>query len=253
MLRHGILVALIALPIAMGLRSDVLPRPASPLNRYPSITLWVWERRQDLSRIDSQRFAVAYLDQTITLALSPQRQPRRSPVLFPPQAARIPVTRIETAPHAVLDPQARNQIVEWLLLSARQTGIAALQVDFDATASQRDFYRDLLRDLRRQMPPHVPLSITALASWCSFDDWLRGLPIDEAVPMMFRMEPDRKRAPGSLDAFQIREPLCAGSFGVSTGEPWPSQLQGKRLYVFPDHGWTPESLASLQHKLERLQ
>ncbi len=29
--------------------------------------------------------------------------------------------------------------------------------------------------------------MTALASWCAGDDWLRDLPVDEAVPMLFRM------------------------------------------------------------------
>ena len=47
-------------------------------------------------------------------------------------------------------------------------------------------------------------------------------PSDEAVPMMFRMEPDRRRAPPSVEDFQIREPLCRTSTGVSTDEPWPS-------------------------------
>jgi hypothetical protein len=99
------------------------------------------------------------------------------------------------------------------------------------------------------MPATLPLSITALASWCSFDDWLRGLPVDEAVPMMFRMEPDRRRAPPSIDDFRIREPLCSSSVGVSTNEPWPLNLAGKRLYVFPDNGWRIDSPAGLERRL----
>src|SRR5262249_25558262 len=115
--------------------------------------------------------------------------------------------------------------------------------------SQRDFYRDLLIDLRRQLPPGLPLSITALASWCSYDDWLRKLPIDEAVPMFFRMEPDRRRASTTLAAFRIREPLCQASVGVSTAEAWPSDMDGKRIYVFPDNGWRVDSVARLERKL----
>jgi len=53
-----------------------------------------------------------------------------------------------------------------------------VQIDFDARRSQRRFYVRLLRDLRRRMPPSLPLSITALASWCAYDDWLSGLPIE---------------------------------------------------------------------------
>ena len=55
--------------------------------------------------------------------------------------------------------------------------------------------------------------------------------------MLFRMEPDRRRAPADLPQFQIREPLCLASAGISTHEPWPANLAGKRIYVFPDLGW----------------
>jgi hypothetical protein len=99
------------------------------------------------------------------------------------------------------------------------------------------------------MPANLPLSITALASWCSWDGWLRDLPIDEAVPMLFRMEPDRKRAPPDIDDFKIREPLCQGSVGVSTTEPWPSDLAGKRIYVFSDRGWRDDVPADLERRL----
>ena len=63
----------------------------------------------------------------------------------------------------------------------------ALQVDFDARLSEREWYRRLLGSLRREMKASTPLTITALASWCDRDDWLEGLPIDDAVPMLFRM------------------------------------------------------------------
>jgi hypothetical protein len=150
---------------------------------------------------------------------------------------------------AILNSENRNEAIQSILVSAREPGIAALQIDFDATRSQRNFYRDLLVDLRRQMPAGLPLSITALASWCSWDGWMRGLPVDEAVPMMFRMEPDHRRAPPNVDDFHIREPRCQASAGVSTDEPWPSDLAGKRIYVFPDHGWRNDSPAELARRL----
>ena len=70
--------------------------------------------------------------------------------------------------------------------TADDATVAALQVDFDARQSQREWYAGVLRRVRAQMPPQMPLSITALASWCSYDGyWLRTLPVDEAVPMLF--------------------------------------------------------------------
>jgi hypothetical protein len=35
-----------------------------------------------------------------------------------------------------------------------------------------------------------PCLFTALASWCEADGWISGLPVAEAVPMLFRMGPD---------------------------------------------------------------
>lgn len=246
---NGVSVALAALVCSAGIHSDALPHPQGRLAALPRITLWAWERREDLRALDTHRYAVAFLDQTLTIGLTVDTQPRRNPLAVPAAAALIPVVHIETPRTAVLNNLNRADAVSAILTSARRSGIAALQIDFDATASQRAFYRDLLNDLRRQMPPGLPLSITALASWCSHDDWLRGLPIDEAVPMMFRMEPDRRRAPPDVDDFQIREPLCRTSFGLSTTEPWPGDLAGKRLYIFPDHGWRVDTPADVERRL----
>jgi hypothetical protein len=246
---NGVSCAFVALLFSLGIHSDALPHPQGRLAGMPRVTLWAWERREDLHAINTQRFAVAYLDQTLTIGLTVQPQPRRNALVIPASSTRIPVVRIE-APHtAVLDDETRREATQAILISAHEPGIAALQIDFDATRSQRQFYRDLLIDLRRQMPANLPLSITALASWCSWDDWIHDLPVDEAVPMMFRMEPDLRRAPPDLDEFKIREPLCRTSTGVSTDEPWPSDLEGKRIYVFPDKGWRNDPPADLLRRL----
>jgi Protein of unknown function (DUF3142) len=246
---NGVSYALIALLIFLSIQSDALPHPQGRLSALPRVTLWAWERREDLHALDTRRFAIAYLDRTLTIGLTVQSQPRRNALVFPASATRIAVIRIEAPSTAVLNDQNRSDAIRSILASAREPGIAALQIDFDATRSQRPFYRDLLLDLRRQMPADLPLSITALASWCSWDSWIHELPVDEAVPMMFRMEPDRRRAPPSVDDFQIREPLCRTSTGVSTDEPWPSNLAGKRIYVFPDHGWRNNPPSDLARRL----
>jgi hypothetical protein len=215
----------------------------------PQVTLWAWERREDLHGLDTRRFGVAYLDRTLNLGLVVESEPRRDLLVLPASAARIPVIRIEASRAAVLNDNNRRAAVESILLSAHEPGIAAIQIDFDATRSQRQFYRGLLVDLRREMPANLPLSITALASWCSWDNWLRDLPVDEAVPMLFRMEPDHRRAPSDLDDFKIREPLCRSSAGISTTELWPPDLAGKRIYVFADNGWRKDSPADLERRL----
>ncbi|HEX5233928.1 MAG TPA: DUF3142 domain-containing protein [Silvibacterium sp.] len=244
------LLAIAALPACVSLRSDTASQPPSRMDRLPRVTLWAWERSENLSPADPALFAIAYLDQTLTIGLTVQAHPRRDPIIFAANATRIPVVRIETARHALLDAETRSEAIQAILLSARSPGIGALQVDFDATRSQREWYRELIVELRREMPPQLPLSITALASWCSYDDWVRGLPVDEAVPMFFRMEPARRRAPADFADFQMREPLCRDSVGVSTGEPWPTRVLGKRIYIFSDHGWRKDLTVRFKRRVQ---
>ena len=71
--------------------------------------------------------------------------------------------------------------------------------------------------------------------------------------MLFRMEPDRRRAHAGPDAhgdFALREPLCLTSVGISTREPWPRDLTSRRIYIFPDHGWTADGLTETIRSLE---
>jgi hypothetical protein len=215
----------------------------------PSRTLWVWERPEDLRGVDVRTTAIVFLDRTILVGQEAISVPRRQPLSYPSGIRRIAVVRIQVVPGARLDSGMGDQIKAQLLESSRQTGVDALQVDFDATRSQRRFYSRLLTGLRNEMPASLPLSITALASWCSYDDWIGDLPIDEAVPMFFRMEPDRRHAPGYRTQFRIREPKCKGSAGVSTREPWPDGLVGKRIYVFADRGWREDFPLLAERKL----
>lgn len=204
------------------------------MHSFPARTLWVWERPEDLRSVNPRTTAIAILDATIVVGRSAAVIPRRQPVIYPVGIKRIAVIRIE-APGPIAP--GLDNAVAGLILSAAEPGADALQIDFDARESQHAFYASLLRDLRRRMPVSLPLSITALASWCSYDNWLSGLPVDEAVPMFFRMEPDRRYAPQDRPQFRIREPLCMGSIGISTREPHPFSLAGKRVYIFPDRGW----------------
>jgi hypothetical protein len=126
--------------------------------------------------------------------------------------------------------------------------VAAIQIDFDAASSERDFYRSLLQDVRRQLPDKVPLSMTALASFCVGDRWLRDLPVDEAVPMIFRMGADDKTIRNMLSGGgDFREPLCQRSYGVAIDEPPDFQRDAaRRVYIFNSHAWNETKIAALQ-------
>src|ERR1700729_4237944 len=102
-------LALVALAISLAIRSDESLRSSSlsclsgRMSTLPGVTLWAWERREDLRSLDTSKYAIAYLDQTLTIGLNVTRQPRRDPVVFPSLAPHIPVVRIESPRQAVLD------------------------------------------------------------------------------------------------------------------------------------------------------
>jgi hypothetical protein len=238
MLSRNVIVLALLMLFCLGVHSDVvLGRDGRRMAHLPRNTLWVWERPENLQDMDASTTAIAYLDQTVFIGATISSKPRAQSIVYPTGTVLIPVVRIEVLPSAKLDADAEKQVTALLLRSTHRPGIAALQIDFDATRSQRGFYREILRGLRQQMPASLPLSMTALASWCSYDDWIGALPVDEAVPMFFRMEPDRRRAWAGLPVFKVREPICMQSVGVSTHEPWPQDTTGKRVYIFADRGW----------------
>jgi Protein of unknown function (DUF3142) len=219
----------------------------------PQIVIWAWERPEDLRFLASQHVMVAYLAGSIVLDEQPVVRPRLQPLKVAPGTPVIAVVRLELTPAtpAAFDDQYRKQVVRDILHLAAAVPVTGLQIDFDALTSQHQFYRDLLTGIRPQIPASMPLSITALGSWCVGDDWLHGLPISDAVPMMFRMGPDHAAiaesfAPGN----DFREPLCRTSVGVSTDEPWPATLRGRRVYVFSPTPWNEHSLSAVKMRLQ---
>lgn len=244
-------------------RNIVLPTlPAAFLDRVPTRVLWAWEEPEDLHTLSSS-VGVAYLAETDILTDHIAVLPRRQPLLPPPSALLIAVVRIETRPGFSDTPALRAALASRLAAYGARAGIRALQIDFDATQSQHDFYRGVLEMLRPQLPSTLPLSITALVSWCGPHSWLHGLPIDEAVPMEFRMGGPRAfalagAAHPAFVPYPITEPLCRSSIGLSTDEPWPASFSTRnpttRVYLFAPRPWRREELASISTKpLERVR
>lgn len=78
-------------------------RPAA-IASFPRLTVWAWENPEDLRALDPQRYAVAYLDQTIFIAPQVSSRPRFQRLLVSPQTRIIAVVRIEAgAPGAGLN------------------------------------------------------------------------------------------------------------------------------------------------------
>jgi hypothetical protein len=91
---------------------------------------------------------------------------------------------------------------------------------------------DVLRAVRATLPAGRELSMTALASWCDTERWLGTAPVDEVVPMLFRMgpvgeNPKRRLAEGgdSCQRCELRATLSfLGQYVPRTGssEPGPT-------------------------------
>jgi len=220
----------------------------------PALVLWAWERPEDLSFINPQKVAVAYLAKTVFLR-GPvvSAKPRLQPLSLPPGTPVIPVARIEIdteKPPALSGEQAKDaatDIAELALIG----NASMVQVDFDATSSQREFYRILLTELRKQMAPATKLSITALGSWCQGDDWLADLPIDEAVPMLFRMGLDRNAIVSRLAGDGFKGTRCNSSAGISTDEHVRDLPAVSRLYVFNPKSWDRDALNKVMESYQR--
>lgn len=230
--------------------------PSLPLS-LPRVMLWAWERHEDVRAIDPRQVGVAYLAKTLFLRQSNVvTRPRLQPLQVPLAAVLMPVVRIESdrLSPPTLDPGQRTRVVEEIVVLGRAATIPALQIDFDAKVSERAFYREVLHDLRRTLPDTTRISITALASWCLADNWLAGLPIDEAVPMLFRMGADRHRVLRHLQTGgDVRCLPTQQSLGMAVDEPLSQVPSGRRLYVFSPRAWSPASVYSALEEIKRWQ
>jgi hypothetical protein len=256
--------------------------PTSPqIAALPNLFFWAWERPEDLRFLESKNVGVAFLAKTIYIP-GPDENPRKNaggsffirprlqPLRVTPNTPLIAVVRIETgagrqfpsyvagdpqtSPQPLFTPIQHQRLVDEIVDLQKLPNIRAIQIDFDATVSERASYASLLKDLRHKLPASLPLSITALASWCIGDPWLQQLPagtIDEAVPMLFRMGPDTTNVAKFLhsgDNFRLS--ACQSSLGLSTDEPFSngllkgtlpnmsSEWRSKRVYVFSPRTWT---------------
>lgn len=212
----------------------------------PPVMLWAWEYPQDLRFADPARVGVASLGATAALLGGDVRVTmRRQPLRVAPGAARVNVLRIELprgAKARLSDAQAAR-LSRLAVELARERGVLGVQVDFDAPRSARPFYRRLLARMRAELPDTSLLAMTALASWAMGDAWLEGLPVDAAVPMLFRMGADAGRVRAALAAGRDFTPgLARGNVGVDLDEPWPHSLPGRRWWIFVHGSWTPSRM-----------
>jgi hypothetical protein len=222
-------------------------------DEMPPKILWAWERKEDLRFLDTEKFGVAFLAQTLVLQNDEVVfRPRRQPLELPDGIYLIAVTRIETVKESTKRPklseEQRKKIVGLIKKTLELPNVKAIQTDFDVVVSERSFYRALINDLKKELPEKTPLTITSLASWCVGDSWFNDFPVDEAVPMAFNMGADNKPIRDFLaKENDWREPLCRGSYGISIDDPLSANFKpGRRFYYFKSSAWEKNDLERLK-------
>lgn len=213
-------------------------------NTMPTKILWAWERPEDLRFVDTKQYGVAFLAQTLTLETdNVLPKPRRQPLETAPGTYIIAVTRIETkkgsAERPTFTPEMATKVASLVKNTLDLPDVKGVQIDFDAVVSERSFYRSMMKELKKQLPPETPLTMTSLASWCTGDAWFNDFPVDEAVPMAFQMGADDEKIKNYLrNGNDWNEPLCRGSYGISVDEPLGVELKSdRRVYYFSDSAW----------------
>jgi hypothetical protein len=215
------------------------------------LTLWAWERPEDLRFLAGRPVRVAFLERTLTLRsgeLIVQR--RHQPLRLAPDTRLTAVVRIEAS--GVSFPVDRaGEVARQITDSAALPRVEMVQIDFDARESDRPFYAAVLRETRARLPRSTRLSMTALASWCADDPWIDATTVDEIVPMLFQMGPDARHVVTRLRE-ESRWPVdaCNGTAGVSTDEKWRGLPAARRVYVFNPRQWQASDIDVAARLLE---
>jgi hypothetical protein len=252
----------LVLAVALALVGAFAGHSSSRTHADPTqLTLWAWERPEDLrflaphSRTSAlshfrtsalPHFRVAFLDRTLQFDDGRMAvRYRQQPLLVSPDTPLTSVVRVETRGRAPGIPQA-DATAALVVSAVHAPRVSALQIDFDARRSDRPFYAALLKSVRGSLPREIPLSITALASWCVDDPWIDARDVDEIVPMVFQMGPDARHVLTRLEA-DGRWPVaaCNGAAGLATDEPHDRLPPARSVYVFNPRAWTPGDLRAL--------
>ncbi len=217
------------------------------------IVVWAWERPEDLHYIDPDKVEVAVLIQSVLLSDASVKVRKREQSLRLPKGIRtIAVTRVETDRRtgAALTDEQLTQLSASIVASCGSS--RGVQIDFDAKVSEREFYRRLLQDIRARLPREKILSMTSLASWSFFDNWLgENPPVDEIVPMFFSLGAGKAEVFDLLKRNRVLKGAYRQAFGLSIAEretnklvlAWAAANQKDcRIYFFNPRPWTPDAI-----------
>jgi len=223
------------------------------------VIFWVWERPENLYFIKDKNISFAYLAGTITKTdKNLEYYSRKQPLRIPDNSNTISVIRIEDrSKDHIFEDKYLSEISDYVVKSCiEKTSNIACQIDFDATESQIEFYKKLVISVREKLPKEMKLSLTALVSWCVNDKtWFDGLPIDEAVPMFFRLGREeniywQRISEGKLNISNS----CQKAVGIATDESVPNNIymKDKPIYIFNNEYWTQANWDIMKLEIQKI-
>lgn len=216
--------------------------------------VWAWERNENLTFLDSDTIVAYYAGSVIIKdgRMSISKRVRTLKILTDTKV--IPVVRIdnfETAEY--LTPWRTKDIEDFIISSCDQEQVVGCQIDFDAKTSERPAYVSIISSVRDRLPKNVPLSITALVSWCDKGSWMNDAKIDFAVPMFYRLGADESIIRnGYTGKTFMGSPKCAEAIGISTDEPFPKEkyIKGRDIYIFNPNPWNEQEFRNITKTIQ---
>ena len=217
----------------------------------PARMLWAWERPEHLGFLAGQRdVGVVPLVGTVHVDGTQVRGvPRLQPIELPPDVMLLPLVRVEIGVSpAPLDEAQATAVARQIVRLARHVRADALQLELESRRSERPFHRRVVAEVRRLVGPRAFLSMTALGSWCAGDAWLDDLPVDEIVPMLYRLGADGPALRARVAARDLPAAACRHAVGLTSDEPPvapPPDGWHRRIYAFHPRAWSAQAYTEL--------
>jgi hypothetical protein len=217
-----------------------------------TLILWAWERPEDLRFADPPTEVAVQTGFVEIVGDGIQARGRR----FPLKVDNVPATalvhvQIDRARPLNWSPSLRAQVSAAILHFAAAIPARRVQIDFEARESEHPVLLEVLQAVRQGLPRGTLLSMTALASWCDTEDWLAQAPVDEIVPMLFRMQQGGEALRSRLAAGgDFRNPRCRAALAIATDSPITRAPPGRRVYLFNPRSWTEGDFEIARRQVE---
>lgn len=257
----------LALALAASICSLFALAPKEP--QTPArLTVWSWDYPQDLTFIKRGSADIAYYAGTMYLhegRLFFQERSKYKPLKISSGVKAYPVIRIETEGKAghlqnqdeIIAGISRAVLCQERLQTKRAGMPQKIQIDFDAREDERSFYVALLKDLRGKLSRDTRLEITALASWCSGESFIKDGLCDRQIPMLFSMGVEKKESKKTKSILAHIDRSRYKTIGLSINEPQTNQAiresglvaNSSDIYLFSSTPWTKESWKKIQQEV----